>query len=98
MTGCGVFHEAITENDLLVLDEAIKAHGKPASILTDRGTQFYASESEVKKNGNSKFEERMVERGIKHILPRVRHPQTNGKIERFHGELQRKCICLKRNP
>ena len=90
MAGYGVFQEATTENALLVLDEAIKAHGRPASILTDRGTQFYASESEVKKKGNSKFEERMVELGIKHILARVRHPQTNGKIERFHGELQRK--------
>ena len=28
--------------------------------------------------------------GIHHILARVRHPQTNGKIERFHGGLQRK--------
>jgi transposase InsO family protein len=28
--------------------------------------------------------------GIKHILARVNHPQTNGKLERFHGEIQRK--------
>ena len=90
VTGFGVFQEATTENALKVLDEAIKNHGKPASILTDRGTQFYATESEAKKKGASKFEQRLVELDIKHILARVRHPQTNGKLERLHGEMQRK--------
>ena len=32
----------------------------------------------------------MVELDIRQILARVRHPQTNGKLERFHGEIQRK--------
>ena len=31
-----------------------------------------------------------MELDIKHILSGVRHPQTNGKIERFYGEVQRK--------
>ena len=26
---------------------------------------------------------------IHHILARVRHPQTNGKMERLHGEIER---------
>ena len=90
VTGFGVFREATTENALKVLDEAIKNHGRLASILTDRGTQFYATESEAKKKGASKFEQRLVELDIKHILARVRHPQTNGKLERLHGEMQRK--------
>ena len=73
-----------------MLEQAIRDHGKPAAILTDRGSQFYATESEAKKKGVSKFEERLVELDIRHILTRVRHPQTNGKLERLHGELQRK--------
>ena len=90
VTGYGVFDEATTENALAVLEQAIRDYGKPASILTDRGSQFYATESEAKKKGVSRFEERLVELGIKQILARVKHPQTNGKLARLHGELQRK--------
>ena len=90
VTGYGMFEHATTENALAVLEEAIKNHGKPASIMTDRGSQFYASASEAKKKGASVFEKRLVELGIKQILAGVRHPQTNGKLERLHGEIQRK--------
>ena len=90
VTGYGMFEHATTENALTVLDEAIKNHGKPASIMTDRGSQFYASTLEAKKKGASVFEKRLVGLGIRQILAGVRHPQTNGKLERLHGEIQRK--------
>ena len=90
VAGYGVFEHATTENALAVLEEAIKNHGKPASIMTDRGSQFYANASEAKKKGVSEFEKRLVSLGIQQILAGVRHPQTNGKLERLHGELQRK--------
>ncbi len=90
VTGYGVFEHATTENALAVLDEAIKNHGKPASIMTDHGSQFYANASEAKKKGASAFEKRLVELDIRHILAGVGHPQTNGKLERLHGEIQRK--------
>ena len=32
----------------------------------------------------------MVRLDIRHMLARVNHPQTNGKLERFCGELQRR--------
>ena len=90
VTGHGTFEHATTENALAVLEAAIKKHGKPASILTDRGTQFYANAAEKKKKGISKFEQRLAELEISHIVARPRHPQTNGKIERLFGEIQRK--------
>ena len=90
VTAYGTFERATTENALAVLDEAIRNHGKPASIMTDRGSQFYATASEAKKKGASEFEKKMAELGIKQILAGVRHPQTNGKLERLHGEIQRK--------
>ena len=94
MTGHGVFEHATTENALLVLEEAIEKHGKPAAILSDRGAQFYANASEKKKKGISKFEKKLAELEIKHIVARPRHPQTNGKIERLFGELERKLPTL----
>ena len=90
VTGWGVFDEATTEHAIEVLDQAIAGHGKPRSILSDRGSQFYATESEKKSKGVSGFERHLENLGIRHILARVAHPQTNGKLERIHGELQRK--------
>ena len=90
ITGFGVFEHATGYNAIAVLQEAISNHGRPASILTDHGSQFYANAGEYKQKGASEFEKELVALDIKHILARVNHPQTNGKLERFHGELQRK--------
>ncbi len=49
ITGYGVFDEATSENAIKVIKEAMNNYGKPESILTDRGTQFYASAGEKKK-------------------------------------------------
>ncbi len=88
MVGYGIFDHATAENTLAVLDEAIKNYGKPKAILTDHGTQFYANAGENKKKGISKFEARLAELGIQHLLGRVNHPQTNGKVERLFGEVE----------
>ena len=90
VTGYGVFEHTNAENALAVLHEAINRHGKPASVMTDHGSQFYANEAEDRRRGESEFEKRLVELGIRQILARVRHPQTNGKLEKLHGEIQRK--------
>ena len=90
IVGYGVFDHATAENAIFVLKNAISRHGKPASILTDHGSQFYANEKESCVRGSAAFEKKLVELGISHRLARVNHPQTNGKLERFHGELQRK--------
>ena len=87
ITGFGVFEAATTESVITVLHKAIAAHGKPASVLTDHGSQFYANRAECKKKGESMYEKVLVTLEIKHVLDRVNHPQTNGKLERFHGEL-----------
>ena len=88
IVGFGIFDEATTENALKVLESAIKMHGKPAQILTDHGSQFYANEKEATKRGESDFEKKLVEFDIKQVLARIRHPQTNGKLERFHSEIE----------
>ena len=86
VTGYGIFeHATTTENALTVLEEAIKNHGKHASPITGRRSQFYANASEVKKKGASVFEKKLAELGIKQILAGVRHPQT----QRQAGEAAR---------
>ena len=90
VTGYGVFKNATTEHALAVLKKAIAHHGRPASIMTDHGSQFYANEAEARRRGESEFEKKLVELDIRQILARVKHPQTNGKLERIHGKIQRK--------
>ena len=90
VTGYGIFDNATTGNALGVLDGAIRNHGRPASIMTDHGVQFYANEKEAKKRGESGFEKRLVGLGIRQILAGAGHPQTNGKIERPRGGIRRK--------
>jgi putative transposase len=88
VVGYGLFPEATSERAVEVLKEAIRKHGRPASILTDRGAQFYANESEERERGATLFERYLVENEIRHVLARVSHPQTNGKVERFFGTVK----------
>ncbi len=57
---------------------------KIREVITDHGTQFFANK--LDKNGNSKseFGVFLAENDIKHIMARVKHPQTNGKIEKWY--------------
>lgn len=70
------FENATTENTVLAFANAINRYGTPQNILTDNGVQFHI---------HGKFEEFCKKKRIKHILGRVHHPQTNGKIERWFG-------------
>lgn len=70
------FTNATTENTVLAFARAINQYGRPDAVLTDNGVQF---------NIHGLFEEFCNGNEIKHILGRVHHPQTNGKIERWFG-------------
>lgn len=74
------FENATTENTLLAFSNAIQKYGIPSAILTDNGTQFTPARKE-----SGPFTQWCEKRKIKHILGRVHHPQTNGKIERWFG-------------
>ena len=88
--GYGVFDDATTENAISVLDSCIKRYGRPLELLTDHGSQFYANSGQIKSPGVSRFQEYLLKQKINHILGRVNHPQTNGKIERFYETFQSK--------
>jgi putative transposase len=58
-------------------------------VLTDRGTQFYASKRDNEGNAENGFELFLKDQGIKHILARVKHPQTNGKVEKWYDTYEK---------
>jgi putative transposase len=86
----GLFDEATTANAIAVLEEGIKHYGLPDAVLTDRGSQFYANAGEKKAKGECGYETYLRVNGIRHIVGRVNHPQTNGKVERFYGTVEQK--------
>lgn len=88
VTCYGVFDRPTTMNTIKVLEKRFEQYGIPREILTDNGTQFVsARNSETAEHNFKKF---LEFHGIKHIRARVHHPQTNGKIERFFGEVERR--------
>ena len=90
IVGYGLFREATSDHAVEVLKDAVKKYGRPASILTDRGIQFYANEAEEREKGATVFERYLAENGIRQILSRVLHPMTNGKVERFFRTVKEK--------
>jgi len=87
--GYGMFDSPTSENSVSVLKEAIKERGRPASILSDRGSSFYAVEAEARTRGLTVFELYLMRNHINQILSRVRHPQTNGKLEKLFDTVER---------
>ncbi|MCL4343371.1 MAG: DDE-type integrase/transposase/recombinase [Thaumarchaeota archaeon] len=90
VVGYGVYDNATAENAIKLLDECISKYGKPRELLTDHGSQFYSNFGDRKSEGKSAFQVHLEELGIRHIVGRVHHPQTNGKVERFYGTFQQK--------
>lgn len=82
ITSYGIFHRSTTENSIALLKTGISYYGKPKSIMTDHGAQYYANRQECKQE-NTQFRITLDALGIKHYLARVNRPQTNGKVERF---------------
>ena len=65
--------------------EAGASHGLPASLLTDNGAVFTATP----RKGRCAIELETAALGIRYHHSRPYHPQTCGKVERFHQTLKR---------
>ena len=79
-------HQPVT-GDVVVATflDAIEDHGTPASTLTDNGRVYTARSG----GGRNAFEYLLPILGVKQKNGSPWHPQTQGKIERFHQTLQR---------
>ncbi len=68
-----------TKKSIEGMEEALK-HGVIKQCISDHGSQFISN-----AGGDSKFVEYLEAKGIKQILCRIKHPQSNGKIEKWFG-------------
>lgn len=82
VVSCDIFDRATAENTIALLYEGIAKYGKPCTIMTDHGVQYYANHPNANQQ-NTLFGNTLELLGIKHYLARVNRPQTNGKAERF---------------
>jgi transposase InsO family protein len=66
------------------LVETFRRYGVPQAMLMDRGALWW---SVWNGWGLTRLSVRLIEQGIRLLYGRVRHPQTQGKVERFHRTL-----------
>ena len=84
VVGYGEFPDATTDNAITVFDRAAAKWGPPDELLTDHGSQFCEDE-----NKEYRFRAHIESCGVKHVLARVKHPQTNGKQEKLGGTIKK---------
>ena len=79
-----------TKNSLFALYSAIATHSHvPYCLNSDRGTQFYPNKRDKHGKANHVFQVILEKLGICFIPSRARHPQTNGKNEKFFDILDK---------
>jgi transposase InsO family protein len=66
------------------LVKTFEQQGLPEAMLMDRGTQWWSTSSE---HGLTWLSVALIKQGIQLIYGRPHHPQTQGKVERFHRTL-----------
>lgn len=72
-----------------LLTKAFRRYGLPRQILCDHGSPWGTGMNELGQQiGTPKLEVWLMRLGIELIHGRVRHPQTQGKEERFHRTLK----------
>lgn len=82
----GEFEEATAEHSKALVQEVLDTYGQIRMLretITDHGTQFYANTRDKRGKAAHAFELFLAERGIRHILCRYNHPQSNGKVEKW---------------
>ncbi len=81
----GILHVPTVTTPIVTqfLDNLIKKFGNPNQIISDNGAPYGLTSKK------SKFDKWCQRRKIKHIRTRVNRPQTNGKVERLFGTIDR---------
>ena len=84
--------EALTQETFCavkpIMERLFREYGLPFSFLCDNGNPWGTAQS----LGYSQFEVWLMELGVLTIHGRPRHPQTQGKEERFNRSFTRECL------
>ena len=79
-----------TRNSLFGIYNAITKNGViPFELNSDRGTQFFPNKKDRNGKAVHEFQTALEELGIIFVPSRGRHPQTNGKNEKFFDILDK---------
>ena len=70
-----------------VFIQVFREFGLPDSILSDNGAQFAGF-----RKGYTQFERWLMDLNILPVHGRIKHPQTQGKIERFHRTMKQELL------
>jgi transposase InsO family protein len=80
LTGTG------TEGVHQTLVGLFREHGVPEAMLMDHGVPWWNA---MNGQGLTKLSVNLIQQGIRLYYSGVRHPQTQGKVEKFHDTLRR---------
>lgn len=85
LLGCQVFKPVTSQAVIGLFLDCVSSFGPPQSTLTDNGLVFTSRFI----GGKSPFEYTLANLGIRQKNGSPGHPQTQGKIERFHQTLKK---------
>lgn len=81
-----------TANTIAVVDEVIREYNQICplrELIMDRGSEYGAHRINEDGNWDSEFKQYLESMGIRPIPTRAKHPQTNGKIEKWFDTYRR---------
>jgi transposase InsO family protein len=67
-----------------VLEESFERYGLPEAMLVDHGTPWWSS---TNGHGLTRLGVFLIRQGVRLVFSGIGHPQTQGKVERFHRTL-----------
>ena len=88
----GEFSNINTENSKKIIDQMVESYWSICpmrELIMDHGSEFGAHRINEKGEWDGEFKHHLLKYDIKPILARVKHPQTNGKIEKWFDTYQR---------
>lgn len=82
-----IFPQNNTQGTRDCFEQTFRNFGMPKAVLTDNGAQFSGF-----RGGYTLFERWLMDLDIFPIHGRIMHPQTQGKIERFHRTMKNELL------